>query len=137
VCGPELGREGLQDAEFGFRIAKEMSRLDIGQTVVVKNGTVLAVEAFEGTNEAILRGGKLGRGQAMMVKVSKPNQDLRFDVPVIGVTTIEMADAAGISTVVVEAGSTLVLDQEEMEALCREKNVTVFAMGERTRINNQ
>jgi DUF1009 family protein len=129
VCGPELGGEGLQDAEFGFRIAKEMSRLDIGQTVVVKNGTVLAVEAFEGTNEAILRGGKLGRGKATMVKVSKPDQDLRFDVPVIGLTTIEMAVDAGISTVVVEAGGTLVLDRDKIEALCLEKKVTVFALG--------
>ena len=128
VCGPDLGENGLQDAEFGFRIAKEMSRLDIGQTVVVKNGTVLAVESFEGTNETIRRGGKFGRGNATMVKVSKPNQDLRFDVPVVGVITIETAVEAGISVVVVEAGRTLLLGKDEVEELCREKGVTVFAI---------
>ena len=76
---------------YGFRIAKETSRLDIGQTVVVKGGTVLAVEAFEGTNAAMQRGGELGRKDAVMVKVSKPNQDFRFDVPVIGPLTLEAA----------------------------------------------
>ena len=81
ICGPTLSEKRLDDVAFGFRIAKEVSRLDIGQTVVVKNGTVLAVEAFEGTNEAIKRGGKLGKGGAMLVKVSKPKQDFRFDVP--------------------------------------------------------
>ncbi|MCB1091216.1 MAG: UDP-2,3-diacylglucosamine diphosphatase LpxI, partial [Verrucomicrobiae bacterium] len=69
VCGPALKDRQLEDADFGFRIAKEVSRLDIGQTVVVKKGTVLAVEAFEGTNEAMKRGGALGKGEAMMVKV--------------------------------------------------------------------
>jgi len=79
IAGPRVKPRVLEDLEFGFRIAKETSRLDIGQTVVVKNGTVLAVEAFEGTNEAIRRGGQLGRGSATMVKVSKPDQDMRFD----------------------------------------------------------
>ncbi|MFK5924870.1 MAG: UDP-2,3-diacylglucosamine diphosphatase LpxI [Verrucomicrobiota bacterium] len=128
VCGPALSKAGLQDAEFGFRIAKEMSRLDVGQTVVVKNGTVLAVEAFEGTNEAIKRGGKMGKGKATMVKVSKPNQDLRFDVPVVGAITIETAAEAGITTVVVEAGRTLLLGKEELFALCEEKKVTLVAV---------
>jgi len=127
VCGPDLIK-GLEDAEFGFRIAKEMSQLNIGQTVVVKNGTVLAVEAFEGTNEAIRRGGKLGGGKATMVKVSKPNQDLRFDVPVVGLKTIETAVEAGISTVVVEAGRTLLLGKDEVFALCEEKGITLVAV---------
>lgn len=128
VCGPVLSKNALQDAQFGFRIAKEMSRLDVGQTVVVKKGTVLAVEAFEGTNEAIRRGGKLGRGKATMVKVSKPNQDLRFDVPVVGSITIETAIEAGISTVVVEAGRTLLLGKDEIFALCDKKRVTLVAV---------
>ena len=81
----------MEDMRFGFDIAKEISRLDIGQTVIVKAGTVLAVEAFEGTNECIRRGGRLGRKDAVMVKVTKPNQDMRFDVPVIGETTIAVA----------------------------------------------
>jgi len=128
VCGQELSKNAVEDANFGFRIAKEMSRLDIGQTVVVKNGTVLAVEAFEGTNEAIRRGGKLGRGKAMMVKVSKPNQDLRFDVPVVGLITIETAVEAGISTVVVEAGRTLLLGKDEVFAFCEKNGITLVAV---------
>ncbi len=129
VCGPALGERQLSDADFGFRIAKEVSRLDIGQTVVVKKGTVLAVEAFEGTNEALKRGGALGKGEAMMVKVSKPRQDLRFDVPVVGPATIETAAEAGVNAIVVEAGMTLLLGKDEVERLCVEKGVSIFAKG--------
>lgn len=105
IAGPKLGRRDTADVEFGFRIAKETSRLDIGQTVVVKGGTVLAVEAFEGTNAAIARGGELGRKDAVMVKVSKPNQDFRFDVPVIGPLTLEAARAARLRVVGIEAST--------------------------------
>jgi DUF1009 family protein len=129
VCGPELKDRQCEDAEFGFRIAKDTSRLDIGQTVVVKKGTVLAVEAFEGTNEAIKRGGALGKGEAMMVKVSKPNQDFRFDVPVVGPSTIETAAEAGVNAIVIEAGKTLILEKEKVEQLCRDRKVSIFAMG--------
>ena len=127
VCGPGLSERQEEDAAFGFRIAKETSRLDIGQTVVVKKGTVLAVEAFEGTNEAIKRGGSLGKGEAMMVKVSKPNQDFRFDVPVVGPATIEIATEAGVNAIIVEAGCTLLLGKEEVVRLCDQHGVTVAA----------
>lgn len=127
VCGPGLSERQEEDAAFGFRIAKETSRLDIGQTVVVKKGTVLAVEAFEGTNEAIKRGGSLGKGEAMMVKVSKPNQDFRFDVPVVGPATIEIATEAGVNAVIVEAGCTLLLGKEEVVRLCDHHGVTIAA----------
>ena len=127
VCGPELSERQEEDAAFGFRIAKETSRLDIGQTVVVKKGTVLAVEAFEGTNEAIKRGGNLGKGEAMMVKVSKPNQDFRFDVPVVGPATIEIATEAGVNAIIVEADCTLLLGKEEVVRLCDQHGVTVAA----------
>ena len=127
VCGPELSERQQEDAAFGFRIAKETSRLDIGQTVVVKKGTVLAVEAFEGTNEAIKRGGNLGKGEAMMVKVSKPNQDFRFDVPVVGPATIEIATEAGVNAIIVEADCTLLLGKEEVVRLCDQHGVTVMA----------
>jgi DUF1009 family protein len=110
-AGPALKPRQKADLEFGFRIARETSRLDIGQSVVVKNGTVLAVEAFEGTNEAIRRGGRLGQGGAVLVKVSKPGQDMRFDVPVIGTKTLETAADAGIKAIGVEAGSTLLLNR--------------------------
>ncbi|MFV1994451.1 MAG: LpxI family protein [Verrucomicrobiales bacterium] len=128
VCGPPLATKRQGDADFGFRIAKEMSRLDIGQTVVVKEGTVLAVEAFEGTNEALARGGRLGKGGAAMVKVSKPEQDLRFDVPVVGPVTVEAAAEAGVDLIVVEAGKTLLLEREKIFALCDKHKVTVVAI---------
>lgn len=129
VCGPDLSDRQVEDADYGFRIAKETSRLDIGQTVVVKKGTVLAVEAFEGTNECLKRGGSLGKGEAMMVKVSKPKQDFRFDVPVVGPSTIETAAGAGINAIVVEAKSTLILGKEEVVRLCEELGVSVFSKG--------
>ena len=127
VCGPALSARQEEDAAYGFRIAKEVSRLDIGQTVVVKKGTVLAVEAFEGTNEAIKRGGGLGKGEAMMVKVSKPRQDFRFDVPVVGPATIETAAGSGVNAIVVEAGCTLLLGKDDIFRLCREKKVSLVA----------
>lgn len=127
VCGPVLSERQEEDAAYGFRIAKEVSRLDIGQTVIVKKGTVLAVEAFEGTNEALKRGGALGKGEAMMVKVSKPNQDFRFDVPVVGPSTIETAAEAGVNAIIVEAKSTLLLCKDEVVRLCDEKGVSVVA----------
>ena len=86
--------------------------MDVGQTVVVKNGTVLALEGLEGTNEAIRRGGKLAREGAVVVKVAKPNQHMRFDVPVIGVETIGVAREAHIRVIAVEAGKTLLLERD-------------------------
>lgn len=130
VCGKPLDDRTRDDAAYGFQMAKEVSRLDIGQTVVVKDGTVLAVEAFEGTNAAMKRGGALGKGGALMVKVSKPKQDFRFDVPVIGTATIETAHEAGISTIVIEAGRTLVLDREAVAKQCTKLGVSVFAREE-------
>lgn len=129
VCGPTFKKRQLADAAFGYKIAKETSRLDIGQTVVVRNGTVLAVEAFEGTNECILRGGELGRGkEVMLVKVSKPNQDLRFDVPVIGPHTIETCAKAGVAGIAIEAGMTLLLEKDKVAALCQKHGIGVHAI---------
>jgi len=127
VCGPSATAKQLADVAFGFRMAKEMSRLDVGQSVVVKRGTVLAVEAFEGTDECIKRGGALGKGGATLAKVSKPNQDLRFDVPVIGPRTIQSAAEAGINVIAVEAGRTLLLEREEMRSLCDLHGITLVA----------
>jgi len=129
VCGPSLKKEELDDLAYGFRIAKETSRLDIGQTVVVREGTVLAVEAFEGTNECIRRGGELGKKKGVkLVKVSKPKQDFRFDVPVIGPDTIRICAEAGIRAIGVEAGCTLVLDKEAVEESCRREKVSLYAL---------
>jgi DUF1009 family protein len=128
MAGPKLKDREIEDASFGMRIAKETSRLDIGQTVVVKNGTVLAVEAFEGTNEAIERGGRLGKGGGLVVKVSKPKQDLRFDVPVIGEQTIETAASAGLQGIVAEAGAVLLLDRELVCASAERNKITLFGV---------
>jgi DUF1009 family protein len=115
------------DVELGWDIAKEIARLDIGQTIVIKNGTIVAVEALEGTNEAIKRGGTLAREDAVMVKVSKPNQDMRFDVPVIGVETVRIAAESGVRVIAVEAGKTLLLERDAVIALANGSNVSVVA----------
>jgi DUF1009 family protein len=128
IAGPKLNRREENDVQFGFRIAKEISRLDIGQTVVVKGGTVLAVEAFEGTNAALKRGGELGRKDAVMVKVSKPNQDFRFDVPVVGTLTLEAARDARIRAIGLEAGRTLLLDRERLEKMAHELRISLVGV---------
>ena len=129
VCGPAFRKRQLADAEFGYRIAKETSRLDIGQSVVVRHGTVLAAEAFEGTNACIRRGGELGRGKdVMLVKVSKPNQDFRFDVPVIGPRTIEICAEAGVGCIALEAGKTMLLEKDKVAALCDKFGIGIHAV---------
>jgi UDP-2,3-diacylglucosamine hydrolase len=132
LAGPRLSRREAMDVAFGFRIAKETSRLDIGQTVVVKGGTVLAVEAFEGTNAAVQRGGELGRGGATMVKVSKPQQDLRFDVPVVGPLTLDAAHAAKVRVIGVEAGKTILLEPDKLRALADERRISIYGAADST-----
>ena len=128
VCGPAFSKRQLADAAFGFHIAKQTSALDIGQSVVVRDGTVLAAEAFEGTNACIVRGGGLGHGKdVMLVKVSKPRQDFRFDVPVIGPLTIETCAAAGVSGITIEAGRTLLLEKAAVEELCARHRIGIHA----------
>lgn len=127
IAGPKLTRRQERDVRLGFEIAKEISRLDIGQTVVVKNGTVLAVEGFDGTNATIDRGGRLGGNGAIMVKVEKPDQDLRFDVPVVGVETIRVAADAGVRIIAVESGKTLLLEKEAVIQLATSRGVTIVA----------
>jgi DUF1009 family protein len=120
IAGRKLSRHEEEDVDLGWNTAKEIARLDIGQTVIVKNGTVVAVEAFEGTNDAIKRGGALAREGAVMVKVAKPNQDMRFDVPVIGVETIRVAGEAKLRVIAIEAGKTLILEGDTIaEFACR------------------
>ena len=119
-------RRQQKEIEYGLKVAKEVSRLDIGQTVVVKKGTVLAVEGFEGTDKAIRRGGELGHGNATVVKVAKPNHDMRFDVPCIGMRTVESLKIGGIKTLAVQAGKTLFIEKKEtLEALDKAKITVV------------
>jgi len=114
-----------EDIDFGWRMAKELGRLDIGQCVVVRKKTVLALEALEGTDAAIQRGGELSREGAVVVKVSKPNQDLRFDVPSVGAGTILTMRGVGASVLAVEAGKTLMFDREEMIALADSAGISI------------
>jgi UDP-2,3-diacylglucosamine hydrolase len=106
--------EDWKDISFGLRIAKEMGRLDIGQTVVVKNRAVMAVEAIEGTDEAIKRGGRLAGNGAVVVKVSKPQQDMRFDVPVVGSDTLKAMLEAGVTVLAIEAEKSIVVGREKL-----------------------
>jgi UDP-2,3-diacylglucosamine hydrolase len=128
IAGPRLKSRDMDDIRFGFEVAKEISRLDIGQAVVVKTGTVLAVEAFEGTNDCIRRGGSLGRKDAILVKVTKPNQDMRFDVPVIGETTIEVASEAKLKVIACEANCTLLLDSPAVCRAATHAGVTLYGI---------
>lgn len=117
-----------RDMEFGFRIAKELGRFDIGQTVVVKNLAVMALEAIEGTDACIERGGKLANGGAVIAKVSKPQQDNRFDVPTVGYRTIEQMAQVGATALAIEAGKTLLVEREQMIALADAKGISIVAM---------
>ena len=126
LYGPKPSKRDWEDVSFGKKIVKQTSALDIGQSIVVRRGTVLAVEAFEGTDECIKRGGSLGNGKDVtLVKVSKPNQDMRFDVPVIGPKTIESCQEAGVGIIAVEAGKTLFLGVDEIEESCRKAGISV------------
>ena len=128
LFGPKPSRAAFRDMDFGYVQARGIAALDIGQTVVVQDGAVLAVEAIEGTDEAIARGGGLGSGKACVVKVAKPRQDLRFDVPAIGAGTIEVMHAAGCRTLAVEAGKTLILERERVADLARRHGISVFGL---------
>ena len=127
IAGPKLSPREEHDVEIGWNVAKEIARLDIGQTIIIKNGTIVAVEGLEGTNEAIKRGGMLAREDAVMIKVSKPNQDMRFDVPVIGVETVRIAAESGVRVIAVEAGKTLLLERDAIIAQANGSNMSVVA----------
>ncbi len=128
-AGPSLTPELSAAVEYGVRIAREVARLDIGQCVVVKEGTTLAVEGFEGTDVCLERGGKLAGkgGGAVAVKIAKLGHDMRFDIPCIGPRTVQTCADHGIRVLAVEAGRTLLLDRPEVEALARERRVSVVA----------
>ena len=127
TAGPRLSDEQRADVAFGHRIAREISRLEIGQSVVVRNGAVLAVEGFEGTDACLLRGGQLAgkSGGAVAVKVAKSKHDMRFDIPCIGPKTIQTCVEARIAVLAVEAGKTLLLEQTEVEKLAARNRVAL------------
>ena len=129
--GPKLSEAQRADVDFGFRISKEVSRLEIGQTVLVKGGTVLAVEAFEGTDKCLARGGELaGReGGAVAIKVAREKHDLRFDIPCLGPKTLETCIASRVAVLAFEATKSLLLEQEACEHLARKNKIVVTTVG--------
>jgi DUF1009 family protein len=140
LCPELLVREGVltrrrptpaedRDVRFGWGLAREMGRLDVGQSVMVREGAVLAVEAIEGTDQAILRAGELcGRSGFVVVKVAKPQQDMRFDVPTVGTTTIETMHRAGGRVLAIEAGRTILLDEADTIALADRYGIAITAL---------
>ncbi len=121
-------REELEDVSFGLEMARKIGSLDIGQCVVVKDKVVLAVEAIEGTDETIKRGGLLSRGGAVIVKVCKPNQDTRFDLPAVGKTTIETMKSVGARVLAVEAQKALFFEKEEAIKLADEAGIAILGI---------
>jgi DUF1009 family protein len=137
---PLLAREGVlsqreptaeehEDFQFGYRIADAIAGLDVGQTIAVKHKAVVAVEAMEGTDEVIGRAGYLAGPGVRVVKVAKPNQDMRFDVPVVGLLTITAMRRAGASALSIDAGKTLVLDGEDFFASANEAGIAIVGRG--------
>ena len=120
--------EELADIHFGFKIAKEIGQLDIGQCVVVRRQVVAALEAIEGTDECIRRGGKLAGAGTVVVKVSKPGQDLRFDVPTVGVDTIQTMLETGAAALALEAEKTLIFDKDAALDLANQAGIAVWGM---------
>lgn len=140
LCPELLVREGVltgrppsaaerEDVRFGWVAAKKMGELDVGQSVMVRNKAVLAVEAIEGTDQAIIRaGGLCGGAGFVVVKVAKPHQDMRFDVPTVGVTTIETMRGAGAKVLAIEAGKTILLDEVETVTLANRYGIAIVAL---------
>jgi DUF1009 family protein len=129
LTGRALTAAERKDVGFGWTLAKEMGRLDVGQSVAIKEQAVLAVEAIEGTDRCIERAGQLCRaGGWTLVKVAKPHQDMRFDVPTIGLTTIRNLHKAGARVLAIEADKTIVVDQADVAALAEKLGLTIVAL---------
>ena len=140
LLAPLLARSGVltrvspnadqqADLDFGYRVADAIAGLDIGQTIAVKSAAVVAVEAMEGTDAVIARAGQLAGRGVRIVKVAKPGQDMRFDVPVIGISTIEAMKAAGADVLSVDAGKTLFIDGDGVVAAADEAGISVVGRG--------
>ena len=124
-----LSSAQMADIEFGWRLAKEMGRLDVGQSVAVKGRAVLAVEAVEGTDQCIRRAGELSQsGNFVVVKVSKPQQDMRFDVPTVGISTIETMNQAGATVLAIEADRTIVLDRSSVIQRANQYRISIVVL---------
>jgi UDP-2,3-diacylglucosamine hydrolase len=124
-----LSRREISDVEYGRPIARQIARMDIGQTVVVRDRAVVAVEAMEGTDQTVRRAGELARGRHLtVIKVCKPNQDMRFDVPVVGQATVQVMSESGATALVVDAYKTLVMDREKVISLADTHDIAIAGM---------
>lgn len=121
-------RDELKDIELGFKVAKELGRLDIGQCVVVRRQVVVALETIEGTDETIRRGGLLAGPGSVVVKVSKPGQDLRFDVPAVGLDTLQTMQEVKAAVLAIEAGKTLIFDRDQMLEIASRAKIAVWGL---------
>ena len=129
ICGRGIGHRESQDIEFGWQLAAEMGRLDVGQSVAVKGRAVLAVEAVEGTDECIRRAGQLcPAGGFTVVKIAKPQQDMRFDVPTIGLGTVQTMAASGGRVLAIEADKTILLDRAEIVEFAQRRGISIVAV---------
>ena len=129
LAGSPLSTRQVADVAFGWKLAKELGRLDIGQTVVVKNRAPLALEAIEGTDECIRRAGRLcPAGGMTVIKVAKPEQDLRFDMPTVGIGTLESLRTAGARVLAIEAGRTILVDRAELTAFAESSGITIASV---------
>ena len=117
-----------ENIEYGLEVAREIARLDLGQTIVVRGKACVAIEAMEGTDATIRRAGELVSGRLTVVKLAKPNQDMRFDVPVVGVPTIETMKEAGATCLCITAGKTLMFDREEMIRAAEKAKISIVAV---------
>lgn len=128
IAGDKIPDELLPDVEFGMKIAKEIAQLDIGQTVVVKDRIVVAVEGLEGTDECIIRGGELAGKETVVCKVARKNQDMRYDVPVIGIKTLKSMKKVGAKLLAVEAEKTFLLEKEKFTEYANKNKITVVGV---------
>jgi UDP-2,3-diacylglucosamine hydrolase len=117
-----------EDIDYGLEIAREIARLDLGQTIVVRGKACVAIEAMEGTDETIRRAGHLVKKHLTVVKIAKPNQDMRFDVPVVGVPTLMTMVEAGATCLCITAGKTLMFDRDEMIRVATDKKIAIVAV---------
>lgn len=128
MAGKKPSSDELKAIDYGIRVASELGRLDIGQTAVIKDRAVVALEAMEGTDEAIVRGARIAGPGVVVVKMAKPRQDMRFDVPVVGMRTLDTLFEAKAAVLAVEAGKTLLLDKAQFLASARERGIAIVGV---------
>lgn len=131
LAGPKLSAEQSRDVQLGVEVASLLGKADVGQTVVVRGGHVLALEAVEGTDETIRRAGRLGGAGAVVVKLCKPGQDERFDLPAVGLRTLEVMQEDGARALAVEAGRSVLLDGQELFAAAARRSITIVGVPRR------